>query len=112
MGAMLPATLALVSTTPLGSAVVPELIRAGHEVTGLARSDASAAAIKALGAEVYRGDLSDPDGLRAGAEAADGDCSSRGGGCGAAVGVGSIKLFIADEALARFARAGVGDTGR
>ncbi len=49
----------------IGSAVVPELIKAGHEVTGLARSDASAAAVQALGAEVHRGDLGDPDGLGA-----------------------------------------------
>src|ERR1700760_4065844 len=51
----------------IGSAVVPELIRAGHGVTGLARSDASAAAAKALGAEAYRGDLTELDGLRAAA---------------------------------------------
>ena len=55
----------------IGSAVVPELIRAGHEVTGLARSDASAAAVQAMGADVYRGDLSDPDGLRGAVAAAD-----------------------------------------
>jgi nucleoside-diphosphate-sugar epimerase len=47
----------------IGSAVIPELIQAGHEVTGLARSDSSAAVVKAMGAEVRRGDLSDPDGL-------------------------------------------------
>ena len=51
----------------IGSAVVPELIKAGHEVTGLARSEASAAAVKAMGAEARRGDLADPDGLRAAA---------------------------------------------
>src|ERR1700742_3336690 len=51
----------------IGSAVVPELIKAGHEVTGLARSERSAEAVKALGAEAYRGDLDDPDGLRAAA---------------------------------------------
>ncbi len=51
----------------IGSAVVPELIKAGHEVTGLARSEASAAAVKATGAKVRRGDLADPDGLRAAA---------------------------------------------
>ena len=55
----------------IGSAVVPELIQAGHEVTGLARSDASAAAVQAMGAEVRRGDLSDPDGLREAAAGAD-----------------------------------------
>jgi nucleoside-diphosphate-sugar epimerase len=48
----------------IGSAVVPELLLAGHDVFGLARSDASAAAVKALGAEVRRGDLGDLDGLR------------------------------------------------
>src|ERR1700742_4830624 len=55
----------------IGSAVVPELIQGGHEVTGLARSDGSANAVKAMGAEVYRGDLSDPDGLRAATADAD-----------------------------------------
>jgi nucleoside-diphosphate-sugar epimerase len=55
----------------IGSAVVPELIQAGHEVTGLARSDASAAAVQAMGADVYRGDLSDPDGLGGAVAAAD-----------------------------------------
>ena len=55
----------------IGSAVVPELIQAGHEVTGLARSDAAAAAVKALGAEVRRGDLGDLDGLREAAAGSD-----------------------------------------
>jgi len=55
----------------IGSAVVPELIQAGHEVVGLARSDSSADAVKALGAEVRRGDLDDLDGLRAAATDAD-----------------------------------------
>jgi nucleoside-diphosphate-sugar epimerase len=55
----------------IGSAVVPELIRAGHEVTGLARSGTSAAAVQAMGAGVRRGDLGDPDGLRVAAAGAD-----------------------------------------
>jgi nucleoside-diphosphate-sugar epimerase len=50
----------------IGSAVVPELISAGHQVLGLARSDASAKAVDDMGAEVLRGDLNDTDVLRAG----------------------------------------------
>lgn len=52
-------------------AVVPELVQAGHEVTGLARSETSADVVKALGAEVRRGDTSDLDGLREAAADAD-----------------------------------------
>src|SRR5690349_15596112 len=55
----------------IGSAVVPELIQAGHQVVGLARSDASATAVRAVGAEVHRGDLADLDGLRKAAADAD-----------------------------------------
>jgi len=56
----------------IGSAVVPELTGAGHQVLGLARSDSSAAAIAATGAEVLRGDLDDLAALRAGAAGCDG----------------------------------------
>jgi len=56
----------------IGSAVVPELISAGHQVLGLARSDASAKAIADMGADVLRGDLTDAGILRAGALDSDG----------------------------------------
>ncbi|MFJ2868846.1 SDR family oxidoreductase [Kitasatospora sp. NPDC087314] len=56
----------------IGSAVVPELIAAGHRVTGLARSEASAAALAAGGAEVVRGTLDDLDVLRDAAAGSDG----------------------------------------
>jgi nucleoside-diphosphate-sugar epimerase len=59
-------------TGHIGSYVIPELIAAGHEVTGLARSDKSAAAVSALGAKVRRGDVSDLDGLKATAAESDG----------------------------------------
>ena len=55
----------------IGSATVNELIAAGHEVTGLARSDASAAALAAKGVRVRRGDLDDLASIRAGAEDAE-----------------------------------------
>ncbi len=56
----------------IGSAVVPELRGAGHEVVGLARSEASAQALEAAGAMVQRGDLDDPDGLAKAAADSDG----------------------------------------
>jgi nucleoside-diphosphate-sugar epimerase len=55
----------------IGSAAVGQLLEAGHEVTGLARSDASAAALETKGAGVQRGDLDDLDSIRAGAAGAD-----------------------------------------
>jgi nucleoside-diphosphate-sugar epimerase len=59
-------------TGHIGSYVIPDLIAAGHEVTGLARSDKSAAEVSALGAKVRRGDISDLDGLKAAAAESDG----------------------------------------
>jgi nucleoside-diphosphate-sugar epimerase len=56
----------------IGSALVAELLGAGHQVTGLARSDASAAAVAAAGAEVHPGSLDDLGGLREAAAASDG----------------------------------------
>lgn len=56
----------------VGSAVVQELLAAGHEVLGLTRSEAGAAALHAAGAAVHHGSLEDPDSLRRGAAACDG----------------------------------------
>jgi nucleoside-diphosphate-sugar epimerase len=56
----------------IGSAVVSELVDAGHQVVGLARSDSSAQAVEAAGAHAHRGDLENLGSLSAGAEAADG----------------------------------------
>ena len=56
----------------IAAAVIPELLNNGHQVVGLARSDASAEAVGAMGAEVRRGDLDDLDGLAAAAAQADG----------------------------------------
>jgi uncharacterized protein YbjT (DUF2867 family) len=56
----------------IGSAVVRELIAAGHQVPGLCRSKDKAAALAAAGAEVYPGSIADPDRLKEGASRSDG----------------------------------------
>jgi len=104
----------------VGSAVVRELLGAGHTMLALARSDAAAAAIKSLCIDVHRGDLTDPESLRTGAAACDGvvhcafshdDFADRANNCrkdreaitamGDAL-VGSNKPFVITFGLARF----------
>ena len=60
------------ATGYIGSHLIPELLGAGHTVLGLTRSDEGEAKLIAAGAEAFRGDLDDPDGLRRGAGMADG----------------------------------------
>jgi nucleoside-diphosphate-sugar epimerase len=91
----------------IASAIVPELVAAGHEVTGLARSDTAAAAVTALGATVRRGDLDDLDGLKEAAADSDGVIHlafkhdlMRSGGFAAAVAAELAVVHALGDALA------------
>ncbi|MEM9491429.1 MAG: SDR family oxidoreductase [Myxococcota bacterium] len=85
----------------IGSAIVCELVQAGHEVTGLARSDASAQALRDAGTAVYRGDLSDLDTLTAGARASEG-----------VVHVGFVHDFTKYKQMCELDRQVIGALGR
>lgn len=102
----------------LGSAIVPELIAAGHDVTGLARSDAAAAAVTALGATVHRGDLEDLDGLGKAAADSDGVIhlafdhdQMRSGAYAGAVAADLAALHALGDALAGTGKPLVGTSG-
>jgi nucleoside-diphosphate-sugar epimerase len=102
----------------IGSAVVPELLSAGHQVVGLARSDAAASSVEKLGAQVRRGDLDDLDGLREASIAADGvihlafrhDLMQAGDGAGAGQ-ADLAALEVIAEALAGSGKPLVGTSG-
>jgi nucleoside-diphosphate-sugar epimerase len=106
------------ATGHIGSALVPELIAEGHEVTALARSDASAAAAERLGAGVRRGDLEDLDGLRHAAREADGVIHlafrhdvMRAGDFGTAVATDLAAIQALGESLEGSGKAFVGASG-
>jgi nucleoside-diphosphate-sugar epimerase len=102
----------------IASAVIPELLGAGHEVVGLARSDASAAAVEALGAKVHQGSLDDPAGLREAAAASDGVIhlafkhdEMHAGNFGAAIGADLRAKEAMGQALAGTGKPFVGVSG-
>jgi nucleoside-diphosphate-sugar epimerase len=86
----------------IGSAIVEELIRAGHQVTGLARSEAGAKKLAAAGAKVMRGDIEDLECLRRGAAAADGAIHTA-----FFHGIGHMKLGMRLRVLAGGAPSGI-----
>jgi nucleoside-diphosphate-sugar epimerase len=88
----------------IGSAIIPELIGAGHRVLGLTRSDAGAEKLKAAGAEAHRGSLEDLESLRSGAAAADGVKDRR-----AIEAMGSV-LVGSDRPLVITSGTGMGNT--
>jgi nucleoside-diphosphate-sugar epimerase len=102
----------------LGSAIVPELIAAGHDVTGLARSGTAAAAVTAVGAAVHRGDLDDLDGIAKAATDSDGVIhlafnheQMRSGDFAAAVATDLAVVHALGDALAGTGKPLVGTSG-
>jgi len=102
----------------LGSAIIPELIAAGHDAVGLARSDSAAATVTALGATVRRGDLDDLDGLRKAAANSDGVIhlafkheQMRSGDMAAAVATDLAAVHALGDALAGTGKPLVGVSG-
>jgi nucleoside-diphosphate-sugar epimerase len=102
----------------IGSALIPELLGAGHNVVGLARSDAAAAAVEALDAEVHRGSLDDLDSLRAAVTASDGVIhlafkheEMRGGDLDGPLDADLLAIEAMGEALAGTGKPFVGTSG-
>jgi nucleoside-diphosphate-sugar epimerase len=102
----------------LGSAIVPELIAAGHDVVGLARSDTAAATVTGLGATALRGDLDDLDGLAMAAADSDGVIhlafnheQMRSGNFAAAIAADLAAVHVLGDALAGTGKPFVGTSG-
>ncbi len=102
----------------LGSAIVPELIAAGHDVVGLARSDSAAAAVTALGATPRQGDLDDLEGLSEAAADSDGVIhlafkhdQMRSGDFASAIAADLAAVHALGSALAGTGKAFVGTSG-